>query len=71
VSRKIEIYQEIENIAFGKPDATMEEIEEAAKASNAHNFIKSFPDRYNTQVGEKGAQLSGGNVFHGRYVILL
>lgn len=49
-----------ENIAYGKPDATQEEIENAAKAANAHNFITSFPDGYNTQVGEKGAQLSGG-----------
>jgi ABC-type multidrug transport system fused ATPase/permease subunit len=38
----------------------MEEIEEAAKSSNAHDFIMTFPDRYHTQVGEKGAQLSGG-----------
>ena len=49
-----------ENICYGKNDATQEEIEAAAKAANAHNFILTFPDKYNTQVGEKGAQLSGG-----------
>ena len=49
-----------DNIRFGKPNATQEEIEEAAKASNAHNFIMKFPDKYDTFVGEKGAQLSGG-----------
>jgi ABC-type multidrug transport system fused ATPase/permease subunit len=40
--------------------ASLEEIQEAAKLSNAHNFISEFPDGYNTFVGEKGAQLSGG-----------
>eukprot|EP01114_Cavostelium_apophysatum_P016899 TRINITY_DN48_c0_g1_i2.p1 TRINITY_DN48_c0_g1~~TRINITY_DN48_c0_g1_i2.p1 ORF type:complete len:840 (-),score=289.14 TRINITY_DN48_c0_g1_i2:235-2754(-) len=49
-----------DNIRYGKPNATREEVEEAAKASNAHNFIMEFPDKYDTQVGEKGAQLSGG-----------
>jgi ATP-binding cassette subfamily B (MDR/TAP) protein 1 len=49
-----------ENISFGKPDATMDDIIEACKSSNAHNFISQFPDGYNTQVGERGAQLSGG-----------
>ena len=39
-----------ENILFGKEDATMDEIVEAAKASNAHNFISLFPDGYDTQV---------------------
>ena len=53
-------YVKIENIAYGKPGSSQEEIETAAKASNAHNFISEFPDGYNTQVGEKGAQLSGG-----------
>lgn len=48
------------NIRYGKPDATQEEIEAAAKSANAHDFIASFPDGYNTQVGDKGAQLSGG-----------
>jgi ATP-binding cassette, subfamily B, multidrug efflux pump len=49
-----------ENIAFGKPDASQEEIEAAAKAAAAHDFIMSFPDGYNTHVGERGATLSGG-----------
>jgi ABC-type multidrug transport system fused ATPase/permease subunit len=49
-----------ENIKFGKPDATEEEIIEAAKAANAHTFIINFPDGYNTVVGERGVQLSGG-----------
>ena len=49
-----------ENIAFGKPDATMEEIVAAAKAAAAHEFIMSFPDGYDTRVGERGTTLSGG-----------
>ncbi len=49
-----------ENIAFGKPDATLEEIQAAAKAAAAHDFILSFPDGYNTHVGERGQTLSGG-----------
>jgi len=49
-----------ENISYGKPDATMDEITAAAKAANAHDFISEFPDGYDTQVGEKGAQMSGG-----------
>ena len=49
-----------ENIAFGKPDATQAEIESAAKAAAAHEFIMSFPDGYNTHVGERGQTLSGG-----------
>jgi len=49
-----------ENIAFGKPDATLEEIQNAAKAAAAHDFILSFPDGYNTHVGERGQTLSGG-----------
>jgi ATP-binding cassette subfamily B (MDR/TAP) protein 1 len=49
-----------ENILYGKPDATKEEVEEAARASNCHNFIKEFPDGYETQVGAAGTQLSGG-----------
>jgi ATP-binding cassette subfamily B (MDR/TAP) protein 1 len=48
------------NIKYGKPNATQEEIEAAARSANAHDFITSFPDGYNTQVGDKGAQLSGG-----------
>src|SRR5215216_4628867 len=49
-----------DNIAFGKPDASQEEIESAAKAAQAHDFIMSFPDGYNTHVGERGQTLSGG-----------
>ena len=49
-----------ENIAFGKPDATQEQIEAAADAAQAHDFIMSFPEGYNTHVGERGQTLSGG-----------
>jgi len=49
-----------ENIAFGKPDATLEEVQAAAKSAAAHDFIMSFPDGYNTHVGERGITLSGG-----------
>jgi len=49
-----------ENIAFGKPDASDEEIIAAAKAAQAHDFISSFPEKYNTHVGERGTTLSGG-----------
>ena len=49
-----------ENIAFGKPDASQEEIEAAAKAAQAHDFILSFPEGYDTHVGERGTTLSGG-----------
>lgn len=49
-----------ENIAYGKPGASFEEIVAAAKAANAHNFVLSKPDGYDTMVGEKGAKLSGG-----------
>lgn len=49
-----------ENIAFGNPDATKEEIEEAAKKANAYNFIIEFPEAFDTQVGDRGIQLSGG-----------
>ncbi|MBL3648486.1 ABC transporter ATP-binding protein [Bacillus sp. RHFS10] len=49
-----------ENIAIGQPDATLEEIIEAAKAANAHEFIMSFPEGYETRVGERGVKLSGG-----------
>lgn len=48
------------NILIGKPDATDEEIVEAAKAANAHEFIMSLPEGYNTKVGERGVKLSGG-----------
>lgn len=49
-----------ENIAFGKPDASMEEIEDVAKAAQAHEFITSFKDGYQTVIGERGVTLSGG-----------
>jgi ATP-binding cassette subfamily B protein len=49
-----------DNIAFGKPDATMDEIIAAAKAAAAHDFIMSFPQGYDTLVGERGTTLSGG-----------
>ncbi|HTA83505.1 MAG TPA: ABC transporter transmembrane domain-containing protein, partial [Bacteroidia bacterium] len=49
-----------ENILYGKNDASEEEIMEAAKKANAHDFIMSFPDKYNTIVGERGIALSGG-----------
>ena len=49
-----------ENISFGKPDATQEEIETAAKLAKAHDFITSFPEGYDTMVGERGLTLSGG-----------
>lgn len=49
-----------ENIAYGKPDASDDEIIEAAKKANIHDFIMELPDGYNTFVGERGARLSGG-----------
>jgi len=49
-----------ENIRFGRPEASNQEIEDAAKAANALEFIQSFPEGMNTQVGDRGIQLSGG-----------
>jgi len=49
-----------DNIAFGKPDATQEEIEAAARSAQAHEFIMTFDDGYNTIIGERGMTLSGG-----------
>ncbi len=49
-----------DNIAYGKPGAPMEEIIEAAKRANIHEFIQELPDGYDTYVGERGARLSGG-----------
>ncbi|NMF31918.1 ABC transporter ATP-binding protein [Corynebacterium ammoniagenes] len=49
-----------ENIAYGKPDATEEEILEVAKRANAHEFIQAFPQGYDTIIGERGLRLSGG-----------
>eukprot|EP01132_Coremiostelium_polycephalum_P006617 gene6617-8188_t len=49
-----------ENITYGKPGATMDEVIEACKSSNAHTFIEQLPDGYHTQLGDKFTQLSGG-----------
>jgi ABC-type multidrug transport system fused ATPase/permease subunit len=49
-----------ENIAYGRPDATQQEIDAAARKANAHEFVSSFPEGYDTIVGERGVQLSGG-----------
>lgn len=49
-----------DNIAFGRPEATMEEVTAAAKAAAAHDFVMEFPEGYDTPVGERGATLSGG-----------
>ncbi len=50
----------LENIAYGKPTATLSEIETAAQRANAMEFIEKFPDRFDTIVGERGVKLSGG-----------
>ncbi len=49
-----------DNIAYGRPEASLEEVIGAAKAANAHDFIVSFPDGYDSYVGERGQRLSGG-----------
>jgi ABC-type multidrug transport system fused ATPase/permease subunit len=49
-----------ENIAYGKEESSREEIEAAAKDANIHNFITSLPQGYDTPVGNRGTQLSGG-----------
>ena len=49
-----------DNLRFGKPDATQEELEEAARVANAHEFISELPDGYETIVGERAVRLSGG-----------
>lgn len=49
-----------ENIAYGKPDATLKQVQEAAKRANAHDFITALPNGYDTLVGERGVKLSGG-----------
>ncbi len=49
-----------ENILYGRPDATREEVEEAARLAGAHEFISSLPNGYDTYVGERGVKLSGG-----------
>ena len=48
------------NIRYGKPEATFEDIVKAAESANAHDFIMSFPDGYQTKVGSRGGKLSGG-----------
>lgn len=50
----------LENIRYGKPDASREEVIQAAKNANAHDFIMSFPDGYDTDIGQRGVKLSGG-----------
>ena len=50
----------MENLLLGKPEAGVEEVQAAAKAANAHDFIESFPSGYDTIVGERGVKLSGG-----------
>jgi ATP-binding cassette subfamily B protein len=49
-----------QNIAFGKPDASQEEIEQAARSAQAHEFIQTFAEGYQTVIGERGVTLSGG-----------
>jgi len=49
-----------ENIRYGKPDATDEEVEAAARSANAHEFISGFPEGYATVLGERGVTVSGG-----------
>jgi subfamily B ATP-binding cassette protein MsbA len=49
-----------ENLLYGKPDATEEELVAAARAAYAHEFIETLPDGYNTEIGERGVKLSGG-----------
>ena len=49
-----------ENIAYGSPDATNDEVVAAARAANAHGFIMAMPDAYDSRVGERGLSLSGG-----------
>lgn len=50
----------MENIRYGNPEATDDEVIQAAKRANAHDFIMSFPDGYDTDIGQRGAKLSGG-----------
>ena len=49
-----------ENILYGRPNATEEEVYEAAKNANAHDFIMSLPNGYQTDIGQRGIKLSGG-----------
>ena len=50
----------LDNIRYGNPNATFDDVIDAAKRANAHDFILSFPDGYDSLVGERGAALSGG-----------
>ncbi len=50
----------MDNIRYGRPDATREEVVEAAKSANAHDFIMALPDGYDTDIGQRGVKLSGG-----------
>jgi ABC-type multidrug transport system fused ATPase/permease subunit len=50
----------VENLLYGKPDATRDELVQAAKAANAHDFIMRLPEGYDTEIGERGVKLSGG-----------
>ena len=50
----------MENIRYGRPNATDEEVKAAAKLANADDFIRSFPDGYDTVLGERGTTVSGG-----------
>jgi ABC-type multidrug transport system fused ATPase/permease subunit len=50
----------LDNLRLGRPEASDQEIEEAARQANAHDFIVALPDGYNTPIGERGVQLSGG-----------
>ncbi|KAE9590370.1 hypothetical protein Lal_00027978 [Lupinus albus] len=59
----------LENILYGKPDATIAEVEGATSAANAHSFITLLPNGYNTQVGERGVQLSGERIVIARAML--
>ena len=50
----------IDNIRYGRPEASTEAVIAAARAANAHDFISAFPEGYQTRVGERGVKLSGG-----------
>jgi ATP-binding cassette, subfamily B, multidrug efflux pump len=62
VSQEVFLFDKsiLENIRFGKDDATIEEVIDAAKTANIHDFIDSLPEKYDTMVGERGTRLSGG-----------
>src|SRR5205807_1624476 len=62
VTQEVLLFNEtiLYNIAYGKPDAGQSEIEAAAKAANAHDFIRRLPQGYDTLIGERGIRISGG-----------